>query len=247
MEVESYCPWDESEIEIVDRKYLHYKGQPISDTNQPPPHPVNVDAKTADEFRYKVYTLGLRGAMKGLIFPNVDYIDEFPDIAYTYGNDFGFTSDPNALVRFAQQGNDLFFELLIYSPIETPETLAETFKSLNIENYLPITCDSSDKYTGENKGTVEMVRGLQDQGFEASKVRKTQSLMYWLLEMRSKNIHIVKSNLYSHAKKEQENYIFKEINGIQINQPIDNYNHFWDAARYAYMAYNENNSQMIWQ
>jgi hypothetical protein len=39
-----------------------------------------------------------------------------------------------------------------------------------------------------------------------------------------------------HARKEAENYKMKTINGIAINQPIDKFNHFWDAARYAKIA-----------
>jgi len=33
-------------------------------------------------------------------------------------------------------------------------------------------------------------------------------------------------------------YKWIEINGIQINQQIDKYNHFWDMARYDHMAWN---------
>ena len=62
--------------------------------------------------------------------------------------------------------------------------------------------------------------------------------MYWILSMKTKKIHIVKNSLYMDIKKEKENYKFKEINGILINQPIDKYNHFWDAARYGHMAWN---------
>jgi len=62
--------------------------------------------------------------------------------------------------------------------------------------------------------------------------------MFWLLSMKSKNINIVNNHLSHYAKKEAQNYRFKEINGISINQPIDKFNHFWDATRYAHMAWN---------
>ena len=239
-------PWDESEIEIVDRKYLHYKGQPISDTNQPPPHPVNVDAKTADEFRYKVYTLGLRGAMKGLIFPNVDYIDEFPDLAFTYGLDYGFTVDPTSLVRYAQSGKNIYLELLSYTPMDSPITIDEYFKKIQVRRSSIITADSSDRYTHAEKGAIRMTKDLKSKGWaNLTPVRKTKTVMYWLLKMKDYNIHIVNSSnrtLYEAARKEQENYKMKEVNGIEINQPNDSYNHFWDAARYAFMAYNKKKS-----
>ena len=66
--------------------------------------------------------------------------------------------------------------------------------------------------------------------------------MFWLGKMKKKRINIIVNELYHHAKKEQENYTLKLINGIAINQPIDKYNHFWDGARYGYMSLNTNNS-----
>jgi hypothetical protein len=101
-----------------------------------------------------------------------------------------------------------------------------------------VICDSSDKYTGENKGTVEMVSALRKFQVNASKVSKTKSVMFWLLSMKTKKIHIVKNHLYHQVKKEKENYRLKEINGMAINQPIDSFNHIWDSARYGHMAYN---------
>jgi hypothetical protein len=68
------------------------KVEPISKTNQPPPHPTITNG-TADEDYWKIYGLGLRG-YEGLIF-HVFWIDSFPeDKAPIYPNDF--TTDPNA-------------------------------------------------------------------------------------------------------------------------------------------------------
>lgn len=239
-EILGYEPWESGTYEVTNDG-VFYLGEPITEKHQPPPHKKNVEQGTASEFDWKVYGLGLRGAMKGVIFDRVTWIDGFPDMAYTYANDFGFTADPNAFGRYAEDEKNIYVELLIYEPIETPETLANTFETLGVEKYLPIACDSSDKYTGENKGTVEMVRGLQDLGYdEAFKISKTKSVMYWILSMKKKKIHVVKNHLWKYAKKEQENYKFKEINGILINQPIDKYNHFWDMARYGHISHNEN-------
>lgn len=224
------------------------KVEPISKTNQPPPHPNNITNGTADLFMHKVYALGLRGAMKGVIFNHVEWIDKFPENKhYIYTNDFGFTTDPNVLNKYAEDDYNIWIECLCYEPIETSKELAELLKSLNIKpnsgKYEAdgdiIICDSSDKYTGENKGTVEMVRDLRTTHlFHAKKVSKTQSVMFWLNSMKTKKIHIVKNAHYAKVKKEKENYRMKEVAGIAINQPIDSFNHFWDSARYGHMAYN---------
>ena len=84
-----------------------------------------------------------------------------------------------------------------------------------------------------------MVRGLYDLGFvNAYKISKTKSVMFWLGSMKKKKIHIVKNHLYKQALKEQQNYKMKEIGGISINQPLDKFNHMWDAARYGHIAHN---------
>ena len=237
----SYEPYKKDSYQVIENEII-YNGQPVNDTNQPPLNIENVDQGTADQFNWKVYGLGLRGSMKGLIFNNVRYIDKFPDLAYSYGLDFGFTNDPTAMVRYAEEEDNIYLELLCYQPIETPQEINALFEALGIERNLPITADSSDKYTGENKGTVEMVVSLNQLGWSITKVSKTKSIIHWLLSMKQKKIHIIKNNLYKYAKAEQENYRFKSINGIEINQPIDKFNHFFDAARYAHM----NNGLDFW-
>lgn len=107
--------------------------------------------------------------------------------------------------------------------------------------FVPISADSSDKYTSDRRGSVEMVQDLFEKGWEISKVFKTQSVMYWISSMKEYKIHIVKNHLYQKAIREKENYRFKEVNGIAINQPHDSYNHFWDAGRYAHMSYELDN------
>ena len=242
----SYDPWLPGSYIVKNGIVMCYnkltkKVEPVTSTNQPPPHPTNIQNGTADEFMHKVYGLGLRGAMKGVIFPYVEWIDKFPeDKAPIYPNDFGFTTDPNALGKYAEDDYNIWIELLSYEPIETPEALGSLLTELGIDPAKDIIpCDSSDKYTGENKGTVEMVKGLKQQGFiNAYKISKTKSVMYWLNSMKTKKIHIVKNHLYKEALKEQQNYRMKEIGGIAINQPIDKFNHMWDMARYGHIAHN---------
>lgn len=203
------------------------------------PTPENVEAGTADDFMWKVYGLGQRAANKDQIFKNVRYIDTFPDIAHHYGMDFGFTSDPTAIVQYAETETDIYLQLECYEPIETPEEINDYAIGRGIDINLPTTADSSDKHVSEKNGTVEMVKGLKKLGWRISKVSKTQSVMFWLLKMKKKRINIVKNDMYLQAKREAENYKMKSINGIAINQPIDKFNHFWDAARYAHMAANK--------
>ena len=240
-------PWEPGSYEVgVDDVF--YNGLPISDTNKPPAHKKNAEQGTIDEFFWKVFGLGLRGAMKGVIYNHIEWVEEFPQMDYIYGNDFGFTNDPNALVKFTEDANNIWFELLIYHPIDNPEDLSLAFEAKGVERNRIIICDSSDKYSND-KGTVEMVNGLNDLGYNnADKVSKTQDIMFWIGSVKKKKIHCVKDKygLWKEVKKEKENYRFKEINGISINKPIDGYDHALTAMRYAHMSWNEPAYQLNW-
>lgn len=241
-EILAYEPWEPGSYEVTNEGELLYNGKEVDDKNQPPPHMENINQGTADEFMWKVYGLGLRGAMRGQIFKNIKWIDKFPDhLAFTYGLDFGFVSDPTALVKFAKEGKDIYMELLIYTPISTPEALDESLKSVGVSKFVPITADSSDKYVSEKNGAVRMVRDLFDVGWEISKVSKTKAVIFWLQKMTGCRIHVVKNRLWQHVKTEQENYVYMEVNGIQINKAVESGAHFWDAGRYAFMSWDVDN------
>ena len=196
----------------------------------------NVKNGSADDYRWMVYGLGKRAAPEGVIFKNVVYEDAFPDLAFHYGMDFGFTSDPTAIVKYAESSNDVYLELLCYQPIETPEEIDKFADAIGLNKRLPITADSSDKHISEKHGTIEMCSGLRGLGWRITKVSKSKSIMFWINSLKKKKIHIIKNHLYHFAKKEAENYRLKLINGIAINQPVDDFNHFWDGSRYAHMA-----------
>lgn len=252
IEIMGYEPFMPGSYKVINDQICYNntpdgKWLPISETNMPPDHPTNCINGSADLFNWKVYGLGLRGAMEGVIFDNVTYIDAFPEgMDYIYGNDFGFTNDPNATVKYAETATDIFFELMLYQCVETPESLSEILLGLGFNKMKVFPMDSSDKYTAENKGTVEMVKGMKKLGWQAYKISKTKSIMFWLTSMKKKKIHIVRNHNYKFVKKEVENYRFKEIQGILINVPEDKNNHMWDAARYCHMAWNTQQYGFSW-
>jgi len=241
-EILAYEPWQPGSYSVTMEGEMIYNGEAITEKNQPPPHMDNINQGTADEYMWKVYGLGLRGAMRGQVFKNIKWIDEFPKhLAFTYGLDFGFVSDETALVKFAREGKDIYLELLIYTPIATPEDLDESLKAVGVSKFVPITADSSDRYVSEKNGAVRMVRDLFDMGWEISKVSKTKAVIFWLQKMLGCRIHVVKNRLWQHVKTEQENYVYMEVNGIQINKAVEKGAHFWDGGRYAFMTWDTDN------
>ena len=107
--IQRYSPWHLDDLHLPE--------------TQRRPHEQNIANKTANRFYFLVYGMGMRGAMEGLIFEDVKWIDQLPDQfdKEFYGLDFGFTSDPSAFVkcRFKKnsdknQKSDLFLELKLY-------------------------------------------------------------------------------------------------------------------------------------
>lgn len=239
-----YEPWLPSSYEI-EGNVIMYLGKEVTEQYQPPPHPENTESGTADESMWRIYGLGLRGAMKGLILPRVKYIDEWPShLPYTYGLDFGFTADPTALVRYAQEGMNIYVELMLYTPIDNSQDVNDVFEALGISKYDPITADSADRYVASGKNAVFMVKELFNMGWEIRKVSKTKRIVYWLNDMKQYAIHVVINDLSKHFKTEQQNYKWKEVNGIMINQPIDGFDHAITAMRYSHMSHDINNFEV---
>ena len=226
--------------EILGFEPTHPDDRHIQDKKKRRPHPTNITNGTADDRSWSVYGEGKRIAPEGLIFKHVNYIDEWPvDVAKINSMDFGFTTDPHAMGYVGETERDIYIELLSYEPIETAAEIDSLAEKVGMNKKRQTIGDSSDKYTGENKGTVEMVKDLRLLGWSIVKVSKTKSVMFWLGKMKKKRINILNNHLAVHAKEEQENYVMKTINGIAINQPVDKFNHMWDMARYGFMALNQ--------
>jgi len=113
-----------------------------------------------------------------------------------------------------------------------------------IEQWKIIIADSSDKYSNEH-GTIEMVKDLKNKGWNIHKVKKTKNNFFWLTKLNEYHIHIILNDLSHKAKAEQQNYTWKEIHGLPVNQPIDKWDHFWNGAKYAFMESFKNNKPRI--
>lgn len=195
------------------------------------PTPENIAAGTADEWRWKVYGLGVRAAQEGLIFPDIDWIDEFPeDIErVVLGLDFGFTADPTACVRVGFRiPNHLYLQELIYQPIDDTSKLYAALSPHFSNGVSRCYADSADKYA---KSPESMITAMRIQGLTVIPVRKYPgSVMDGITSMKGCKIHCVRSR---NMQIEANSYVWETVNGIAINYPHDEFNHLWDAARYA--------------
>lgn len=183
--------------------------------------------KERDPESWRVYGLGKTGNIHGLVFRNVNWMPEFPANArkQCYGLDFGFTNDPTALVRLGELHGEVYGEEMIYRLGMTNQDISREMAALGISKHAEIYADSA-----EPKSIAE----LRAEGWNVMPATKgADSVNHGLSIMKAYNWNITATS--TNWKKEQANYKWQEKDGISLNKPVDNFNHLWDAARYAFV------------
>lgn len=179
------------------------------------------------EFK-KVYILGKTGATEGIIFPNVNWVQDMPDVykKQCYGIDFGFTNDPTTLVRVVLSEGKLYAQCLIYQRGLTSSDIVEELQSLGIKKTTRIFADGASPMTIaelQKKGYRKVIGAKKGAGSVKAGIDLVKS--YGTLNVVD-NIH---------WRAEQLAYKWKEdrMSGEPTNEPEDKDNHLWDALRYA--------------
>jgi phage terminase large subunit len=211
-----HTTWKDNEFCPVERgeKYEHLK-----------------DISGLDENWYKVYCLGLWGnALKGLVFPNINYKSEFPSREdcklFGYGQDFGFTNDPTAIIKCALAHGELWFQELTYKT-----GLVNTGKTNSIEaEYIKHGINFTDEIIADS-AEPKSIEEIKRTGYNIKGVVKLNgSVESSISAMKKYVINIIGS---PNIKKEFKSYKYKlDKEGNTTNIPIDAWNHGIDGARY---------------
>lgn len=95
----------------------------------------NIEAqKTKDPNWWNIYGLGRIGKIEGLVYPAFEQVDALPQSGYEfYGLDFGYASDPTALVKCVIRGDELYGEELIYEAGLTNDAIAHRLDELGVK------------------------------------------------------------------------------------------------------------------
>lgn len=178
---------------------------------------------TADDYRWNVFGLGLRTAPEGLIFQHVTWINEFPTKCERvfYGSDLGYTNSPSTIVKCGVEGNNLYLEKKFYAPTPSANEYVPAVRE-HVGNSL-LVVDSADAL-----GFIIECRKAKLKVMPVTKFNG--SIKFGIALLKKYKIHLVDCPEW---RKEQGQYIFRKVNGISLDEPIDDYNHLWDAARYA--------------
>jgi len=181
-----------------------------------------------DRYYYEVYTLGNWGILGKVIFKNW-HTEDLSGLVSSFDNiynglDFGFSSDPNALVRChldRKRKKIYVFEEMVQAGMHDDE-LAERLKNIIGTQY--VTCDSS-----EPKSIDDLCRrGIRAKGA----VKGADSINFGIRFLQGYEIIVdVKCQV---IKNELQTYHWQEDKyGNAMKRPVDKDNHTIDALRYA--------------
>ena len=179
---------------------------------------------------WRVYGLGLQAIVEGLIFPKVEIVDDFPKQVKRQwiGVDFGYSNDPTAIVRVGMDGSDLYLDEECYRTEMVTRDIVSELKRINAtqKRYFKIISESADP---------RLIQEIAMAGLDIHPVRKYPgSVDAGILFMQGQKLHITRRSL--NFRKEQRNYTYRQDkDGHWINEPVDAFNHCWDAARYVVM------------
>lgn len=173
---------------------------------------------------WQVYGLGQRAVVEGLVFPHYTLVDDIPSEAKKHrciGMDFGYASDPTAIVEVAFWGKKLFIDEHCYrTHMLTTDIVAELKKF----DWCPeIISESADP---------RLIDEIYNAGLDIKPVHKTPgSINAGLTKMQEYEICITRRS--TNIIKEFKNYAYRQDKeGKWLNEPIDCYNHGIDGIRY---------------
>ncbi len=174
---------------------------------------------------WTVYGEGQLGEARGRIFTDWQIIDEIPHEARLYrrGLDFGYTNHPTSVAAVYEYNGGVILDEELYQKGMKNQQIAEFIKELSEPNML-VRADSSEPKSideiktygvniiGADKGVGSVNRGID----------KVQGLR---VSITARSINGI---------REYRNYMWEvDKNDMVTNTPVDDFNHFIDAARYA--------------
>ena len=178
------------------------------------------DLKRTDEEKYQIYALGEKVISKSNVYNSWTFVTHRPArfTNFVYGLDFGY-NHPSALMRVYWHDRDIYIEPVLYQSYLTTSELIEKFKDLDIEKTVDILADYS---------RPEIIAEMQNSGYNVNNANKAVKM----------GIDYVKTfgvfcEDNPNLKKEYENYKWKKVGDLILDEPVKLYDDAMDAVRYA--------------
>ena len=186
--------------------------------------------RTKNRSLWQIYGLGLQAQVEGLVFRNVETVEELPATPYrrrTFaGVDFGYTNDPTAIVRVTieEETKTLYLEEVCY---RTAMLTADIIRELKALGGVKIISESADP---------RLVQEIYRAGVDIHPVVKFPgSVEAGVAKMQEYRLAVTKRS--ENIIRELRNYTYsQDKEGKWLNMPIDIYNHAIDATRYVVLT-----------
>ena len=156
-----------------------------------------------------------------------DVIDEIEGAEFVaFGLDWGYSSDPTAVVAVYKNGDNLYLEEVLYERGLVMKDLAERLNELEIDKSYEIWCDSS-----EPRSIEELYR----LGFNAKAVKKgPDSIKFGISVLKNYKLHALKTS--QNLINELYGYQYStDKHGYVTDVPEGGLDHILDAVRYVGM------------
>lgn len=182
---------------------------------------------TVDIRKWKIYGLGERAKLEGLIFDKVSLIKEIPFWVKKRWRalDFGFTNDPTAISTVGFHDDCLYIDEECYQTHMTTPEIISLLKTLPEYRTRKIWADNAEP---------REIAEIKNAGLPMMTTTKgANSVLFGIDYMQGlKHIYVTEKSL--NVKKEFDNYTWQQDpkTGQFINVPVDNYNHAIDGVRY---------------
>jgi phage terminase large subunit len=207
--------------------YFYMNMTPYDNAENLPDGFIENSLETLPESKRKRFLLGEWTDPEGVIFQNWSIVDKIPDevrqrARRTIGLDFGYSVDPAVAVDCYQIGDEVYFDELVYETGLLNNQLATRVKAHD-PGYTEIYADSAEP---------KSIQELKNHGLNVKPAVKGQdSIRSGIDYLLGKKIYFTSRS--ANCINEAENYAWKkDSNDKALPEPIDDYNHFWDAARY---------------
>ena len=224
-----FAGWDNSKNYYKDDKIVILKTTYKDNLRFLDQSEIDILENETDKYWYDVYTLGNWGVLGNLIFKNWEVRDLTEDVKhfdnYKNGLDFGFSSDPAAVVRthYDKTRKIIYIVDEIYMREMTNDILAKELSKIIEDEY--IICDSAEP---------KSIRDLRMMNIRALAARKGKDSVNFGIDWLQRQKIVIDSKC-QHAINEFRQYKWKEDkDGNVLKVPIEKNDHLIDALRYAY-------------
>lgn len=170
----------------------------------------------------RVYIDGLVGTLQGAIFQNWNSGKFDDSLPFVYGLDFGFSNDPDALLKIAvdKKRMKIYCHEEMYKTGNSTEMLTDALKQ-RVAGKSLIIADSADPRTINDlrQRNINIIPAVKGKDSVRSGIKRLQ------------DYEIIVTDESINLKKELRNYIWHDK---KSETPIDAYNHLIDPLRYGF-------------